>query len=415
MGQTFKKLTKIEQVISQAIRHLKIGLNSENVYFADSQGRFLADDLISDKNIPSFRKSAVDGYAITKNDGLTASKYSPKKLHVSSTVKIGSSTTITGSEGICLKVPTVAYIPGGFDTVVPRECVNFLDNNKIEIFQSFAIGKNIIEIGQDVKKGQFLLKKGHLLNPFDIAMLAQIQKITVKVVEKLKIAILPTGNELVTPDLARGEYKTIDTNTYMLRALCKAPWNEIYCEKPIQDIVGPLIKSLKKLLYANHIVITIGGTSVGEFDLVSLAPRKLKGLKMMIRGVNIQPGRPTGIAVVDGKPIFMLSGFPVACAVGFMALVKPLLYKIIGTKEYQTLIVRAKLQSRISSSLGLKGYVRVKVYKKGRGFLCETIAITGSSLLSSLMYANGFVIVPPESEGYEKDTEVDVHMLRSME
>jgi molybdopterin molybdotransferase len=415
MGQTFKKLTKIEQVISQAIRHLKIGLNSENVYFIDSQGRFLADDLISDKNIPSFRKSAVDGYAITKNDGLTASKYSPKKLHVTNTVKIGSSTTITGSEGICLKVPTGGYVPGGFDTVVPHEYVNFIDGNKIEIIQSFAIGKNIIEIGQDVKKGQFLLKKGRLLNPFDIAMLAQIQKLTVKVKEKLRIAILPTGNELVTPDLARGDFKTIDSNTHMLRALCKAPWNEIFCEKPIQDKVEPLIKSLKKLLNTNHIAITIGGSSVGEFDIVSLAPRELKGLKMMVRGINIQPGRPTGIAVVDGKPIFMLSGFPVACAVGFIALVKPLLYKIIGTEEYQTLIVRAKLKSRISSSLGLNGYVRVKVSKKGRGLLCEPIAVSGSSLLSSLMYANGFVIVPQESEGYEKDTEVDVHMLGSIE
>jgi len=408
MGYRFlKKLTKVDKAIALVSKKLMIKLGIEEISFDESLGRVLAEDVISDLDFPPVNKSAFEGYAIRGVDVLSASQYLPITLKVIGEVKIGESPTMKGAQGKAVKIATGAALPEGFDTVIPVEYVKSLDD-EIEVSKSFPIGDNVIQRGEDFKKGQIVLRKGKIIDPFDIGMLAQLKRIKVKVLEKLHIAIIPTGSEVIEPSDAGDVYKTINTNSYTLSALCKEPWIEPHRLKAVKDDIEALTKIIKSSIENHHALMITGGTSVGELDLVPEVVQKAGKVDLMIRGMGVQPGRPTGVAVINGKPIFMLSGFPAACVTGFIALVRPLLYKMVNALEPPRPVVKAILKSKVSSSLGVAKYVRVKVRRIGEKLFAEPVRVMGSSTLSSLTDANGFLIVPQESEGFDSDSEVEV-------
>ncbi|MCP8315218.1 MAG: molybdopterin molybdotransferase MoeA [archaeon] len=408
MGYRFlKKLTKVDKAIALVSKKLMIKLGIEEISFDESLGRVLAEDVISDLDFPPVNKSAFEGYAIRGVDVLSASQYLPITLKVIGEVKIGESPTMKGAQGKAVKIATGAALPDGFDTVIPVEYVKSLDD-EIEVSKSFPIGDNVIQRGEDFKKGQIVLRKGKIIDPFDIGMLAQLKRIKVKVLEKLHIAIIPTGSEVIEPSDAGDVYKTINTNSYTLSALCKEPWIEPHRLKAVKDDIEALTKIIKSSIENHHALMITGGTSVGELDLVPEVVQKAGKVDLMIRGMGVQPGRPTGVAVINGKPIFMLSGFPAACVTGFIALVRPLLYKMVNALEPPRPVVKAILKSKVSSSLGVAKYVRVKVRRIGEKLFAEPVRVIGSSTLSSLTDANGFLIVPQESEGFDSDSEVEV-------
>lgn len=408
-----KKLTKIDDAITLILKHLKIELGNEEIDFDESLGRVLAEDVISRIDIPPVNKSAVDGYAVKGVDLMSASRYSPLRLKVVKEIKIGERPS-KGAQG-AVKVATGAALPDGFDTIIPAEYVDLFEDDKIEVLRSFPIGDNVIQKGEDVKKGKVVLKKGRMINPFDIGMLAQLKKTKVRVLEKLRIVILPTGSEMIEPNEEGDLYKTVDTNAYTLSALCREPWMEAHHIKAVKDDLEALTKAIRSAIRNNHILITTGGTSVGELDLVPEAIQRAGSVKSMVRGIGIRPGRPTGVAVVDSKLVFMLSGFPTACIIGFIALVRPMLYKVIDASEPPKSIVRAILKSKVASSLGVASYVRVKVRRVGEELFAEPVRVMGSSSISSLTEANGFLIIPLESEGFDSGSEVQVHLYDSIQ
>ncbi|MCP8304712.1 MAG: molybdopterin molybdotransferase MoeA [archaeon] len=414
MGYRFlKKLTKVDDAIALVSKHLTIELGSEEINFDESLGRVLAEDVISRVDIPPVNKSAVDGYAVKGVDLLSASRYSPLRLKVVDEVKIGERPS-KGAQG-AVKVATGSALPDGFDTVIPAEYVDLIEDDEIEVLRSFPIGDNVIQRGEDVKKGKVVLKRGRIMNPFDIGMLAQLKKTRVRVLEKLRIAILPTGSEMIEPGEGGDLYKTVDTNAYTLSALCRESWMEAHHINAVKDDLETLTQAIRSAIRNNHVLITTGGTSVGELDLVPEAVQRAESVKSMVRGIGIRPGRPTGVAVVDGRLVFMLSGFPTACIVGFIALVRPLLYKVINAPEPPKPIVRAILKSKVASSLGVASYVRVKVGRVGEELFAEPVRVMGSSSISSLTEANGFLIIPPESEGFDSGSEVQIHLYDSIQ
>lgn len=415
MGYRFlKKLTTVDDAIVLTSKKLSIRLGIEYVNFDESLGRVLAEDIVSDFDEPLVDKSAFEGYAIRGADTLSASQYSPVKLKVIGEVRIGESPIMKGTQGKAVKIATGAALPDGFDTVVPVEYVKVLDD-EIELSKSFPIGDNIIKRGEDFKKGQIMMRKGKIIDPFDISMLAQLRKLKVKVLGKLRIAIIPTGNELIEPSELGDVYKTVNTNSYALSAFCKEPWMEPHRLKIVKDDLENLTKAIKSSIENHHVLIITGGTSVGELDLVPEAVQRAGKVDLMIRGIGIQPGRPTGVALVNGKPVFMLSGFPVACITGFIAIVRPLLYKMVNALEPPRPVVKAILESKVSSGLGVAKYVRVKVRRIGKKLFAEPIRVMGSSALSSLTEANGFLMVPPESEGFDGNSEVEVFLYNPIQ
>ncbi len=179
----------------------------------------------------------------------------------------------------------------------------------------------------------------------------------------------------------------------------------------LQEIKIKVQEGLKK----GDLVIVTGGTSVGETDLTSEAINACGKPGMLVHGIAIRPGKPTGLAVVDGKLVASLSGYPIAAIVGFEALVKPILARILGIHEDPMPMVKARATRRIVSSLGERTYVRVRVKKENGELLAYPIRATGSGIISSMIRANGFLIIPEDREGIDEDEEVEILLFRPLD
>lgn len=384
-------------------------LRPEIVTFNRATGRVLAEDIFSKLNVPPFNRSAVDGYAVRAKDIFGANAQRPVKLHIVGSVAIGSTTRLGIKDGETAKIMTGAMIPKGADAVVMVENTK-VTGKDIEIFASVTPGKNVSALGEDVRAGDLALKRGQALRPQDIGMLASTGNLRVQVFRKPKVGILATGGELREPSERLAPAKTTNTNSYSIAAsvlrCCGLPRIlGIVPDKP------ELIKRMLKKAALNDMVITSGGSSVGERDLVPDAIASIG--ELLFHGVAIRPGSPTAFGVVRDKPVFSLAGFPVAALVAFDMLARPALWVMQGLpSDYGYSRVYAKLTRRISSTLGRAEIVRVSLRGERGKFFAEPVATAGSSILSTMTRADGFIIVPEDVEGFEKGREVEVELYR---
>jgi molybdopterin molybdotransferase len=284
------------------------------------------------------------------------------------------------------------------------------NDKKIEVFAPVTPGKNVSARGEDIKVGELVLRCGQQLRPQDIGMLASTGKIRVRVSRRPKVAILATGSELRKPGKRLGKAEITDTNSYSLAAVVASCGGLPYRLGTIPDKPEPLRRVLRKAVNYD-MMLTSGGSSVGEHDIV---PDVIAGLgKLLFHGVAIRPGGPTAFGVVGDKPVFSLAGFPVATLVAFDMLVRPTLRRMQGLsadRGYPR--VRARLVRKVSSTLGRADIVRVQVRAEGSELVAEPIRVTGSSVLSSMTKADGFVIVPEDVEGFDEGSTVEVELYR---
>jgi molybdopterin molybdotransferase len=240
-----------------------------------------------------------------------------------------------------------------------------------------------------------------------LGLIAALGIVEVKVVEKPKIAILATGNELVEIGGKRREGQVFEVNRLILSALCRE-----LDVKPVdlgiaKDDVEEISQKIKKGFENADIIITTGGTSVGILDLVPEAVNKIGKPGVLVHGIAMRPAMPTALAVADGKPVIILSGNPVAAMVGFEVFARPLICRMLGLKKEESrLIVKAKTTKRVSTALGRKTFVRVHVFQHNGEFFAEPISARGSGIISTMTRANGYVVVPENREGLEKGESV---------
>ena len=404
----FTQYTRLADAIKIVLSKVK-PLKSEIVTFNRATGRVLAEDVFSTVNVPAFDRSAVDGYAVRAQDTFGASAQRPVKLHIVGSVTIGSTTRLSIRVGETAKIMTGAMMPKGADAVIMLENTRMIGKD-IEIFASVTPGKNVSALGEDVRAGDPVLKCGQVLRPQEIGMLASTGNLRVKVFRKPKVGILATGSELKEPSERLAPAKTTNTNSYSIAA------SVLKCGG-LPKILGivpdkpELIKRMLKKAALNDMVITSGGSSVGEYDLVPDAIANMG--ELLFHGVAIRPGSPTAFGVVQEKPVFSLSGFPVAALVAFDMLARPALWVMQGLPpDYSYPCVKAKLTRRVSSTLGRAEIVRVSLRSERGKFFAEPVATAGSSILSTMTRADGFIVVPEDVEGFEKGREVKVELYR---
>lgn len=384
-------------------------LGSESVPFDRALGRVLAEDAISKVNVPPFDRSAVDGYAVRASDTFGASAQRSVKLRLIGSIMTGSPARLRIRKGGAVKIMTGAQMPKGADAVVMVEYTKARDKN-IKVFTSLTPNKNVSGKGEDVRAGEVVLKRGQVLRPQDIGMLAGTGNLWVRLVRRPKVAILATGGELRKPGKHLPPAKITDANSYSLAAAVVGCGGEPKLLGIVPDKLN-LVQDAIGRAAANDLVLISGGSSVGERDLVPDAITKLG--KLLFHGVAIRPGGPTAFGTVRNKPVFALAGFPVATLVAFGMLVRPALWVMQGlSPDHGRSCVSAKLTRKISSTLGRADVVRVKLISKGERLLAEPLRITGSSILSSMTRADGFVVVPENIEGFEKGCEVGVELYR---
>jgi len=399
----FERLTNVDEALSIFLKALKPKrLRSVSIPIEEALGRVTVKNITAPTNLPLFDRSAVDGYAVRAQDTFEASQFKPKTLQL-----INESSV---SEGQAKQVWTGNPLPKGADAVIMLEHTRAM-KDKIKVIATLTPGENVSKRGEDVHKGDVAVELGTRLQAHHVGLLAALGISHVDVVEKPQVAILSTGNELVELDKKPQPNQIIDSNQYIISGLVTElgaqPIN-LGIARDNQDEIGAKIS---EGLAKADVVITTGGTSVGAPDLVPIVVNKLGKPGVVVHGIALRPGMPTALAVLKGKPVFVLSGYPVAATIGFEVFARPVILKLLGIEHESRPLLKAKLTRRVSGVLGRRVYLRVNVFKRDNDFFAEPVRTKGSGLLTTMTKANGYVIIPEDREGLEQGETVLVHLF----
>jgi len=316
-------MISFEEAYRIVMNHVTV-LPSERVNMMDSLGRILADDIISDVDMPPFNKSAVDGFACRMAD-------KNHDLEVIETIPAGKTPEFMVSEGKCSRIMTGAMLPEGSDCVIMVEDTQILDNGMMRPAKKQE-SLNICYQGEDIKAGDKVLSTGTLIKPQHIAVLAAAGAVNPKVSKQIHVGILSTGDELMEPEHIPSASKIRNTNAYQLMAQVTAAGAIPQYGGIAADTEISLSAMLSDSLDRNDVVLLTGGVSMGEFDYVPAAMENLD-IEILFKSVAVQPGRPTVFGKWGNQFIFGLPGNPVSSFVLFEVLVKPFLLKMMGSRE----------------------------------------------------------------------------------
>ena len=411
----FKEATRIEEARRIFYEALPtISLSSETISLQGSLNRILAEDVGADASVPAFEKSAMDGYAVVAEDTFGSSQTNPSLLKLVGESKIGELPTKTLRKGETIAIATGAPVPQGADAVVMVENTKRLHTGDVETYAAVTPGENISHIGEDVKQGTVVLERGRKLKPPDLGLLVALGRETVSVVRRPKVAILSTGNE-VSKSGPVTSGRIVDVNRPVLMAMVEECGGVPLDLGIAKDDAEEISKKLKRGLTSADLVLVTAGTSVGKGDLVPDVINALGKPGMLVHGIAMRPSLPTGLAVVNGKPIVSLPGLPVSAMIAFSTFVQPLILRMLGTEQDPQPKIRARATKRIVGVPGFRTFIRVLVREKEGKLSVEPLRAPGSGILTTLTRANGMIVVPENVEGYDEGAEVEVQLFRPVE
>jgi molybdopterin molybdotransferase len=400
----FQELTSVDDAQQKFFNAVEIEtLKTVAVPLHSALNRVLAQEIVADMDLPRSDRSAVDGYAVKAQDTIGANQFSPKTFEIIDKDVVKSKQT--------MQVWTGSLIPKGANAVVMLEDIK-RTGHKIGVWSPTTPGQNVSKKGEDIQKGEIALERGTRLKPQHLGLLAALGIVKFRVFEKPRIAILATGNELAQVGSKLQENQVFDVNRIVLSAMCRQLGAEPLDLGTARDDADEISRKIKLGLVRAGLVITSGGTSVGGSDLVPEAVNRIGKPGIVVHGVAMRPAMPTALAAIDGKPIVILPGNPVAAMVGFEVFARPLVCRMLGLEHAEPrFVTQARMNRRIATTLGRRTFVRVHVFEKGGEFLAEPISARGSSLISTMTKANGYVVAPENREGLEKGELVSVQLF----
>ncbi len=408
----FQNVVKIDdalQTFFSAVGNPAIPLERVNV--PKAVDRILGEDIVAISDIPSMDLSVMDGYAVRSDDVQSASENRPVVLEVVGESRIGEVCKSEVKAGQSLAVATGTMIPSGADTVVMVERTAKLSGNQVSIHAPASPGQNIWKKGEDVAAGMQVLNRGRRLRVEDVGILRRLGFSRVRVVRKPRIAIFSTGNELVDYPRKADRGKIVDINRPILFAMVRELGAEPVDLGIARDRKNEIMRILRKSVKSCAVTVVSAGSSVGERDLVPMCINELGRPGMLVHGVAMRPSLPTGLGIVNGKPILSLPGFPVSAIIAFRVFGRPLIAKLMGTSEPTDHVVKAVLTEQITGPLGYRTFVRVMVRKTTEGLVAEPLKFQRSSVLMSMVAANGIVTIPEGLTEYEAGKVVDVSII----
>jgi molybdopterin molybdotransferase len=399
----FEKLTNVDNALFMFLRELKlVRLGVDRVHVSEALGRVVAESVVAPIDLPPFDRSAMDGYAVKASDTFGASQFEPRLL------KLTEKDTV--NEGEAKQAWTGGLLPKGADAVVMLERTRKVENG-IAVLAAVTPGENVSKRGEDIREGEVVVKAGVRLLPQHLGLLAGLGITHVNVAKKPKVALLSTGNELVELGQKTEPNQVVNVNELILSAMCKQLGAEPVSLGIARDDLNEICSRIAEGLRKADVVVTTGGTSVGYADLVPIAVNKLGNPGVIVHGVAMRPAMPTALAIVQGKPVFVLSGYPVAAMFGFEVFVRPTILKLLGVEDEPRPMLRARLTRRVASALGRRVYLRVYVFQREGEFFAKPIRTRGSGVLTTMTKANGYVVIPEDREGLEEGEPVVVHLF----
>jgi molybdopterin molybdotransferase len=413
-------LISVEQALDKVLEHIEV-LGAEESPILGCLGQVLAEDVISEINIPPLDNSAMDGYAVRAADAKGASPKSPRILHVIDTVVAGSISKTKVEPGTAIKIMTGAPIPKGADAIVKFEDTDQSgrekDSSEIGILTEVTPGQDVRRSGEDVAKDSPVLKKGTLVRPAEVGILASLGRSTVKVFRRPIVAILATGDEVVdiTQSLPKG--KIYNSNSYSLAALVMRYGGIPQILGIAADVEDSLLNRLHLGLDADMLV-TSGGVSLGDYDIVRDVLAK-EG-EIVFWRVKQKPGKPLAFGMINALaegggvrkiPLFGLAGNPVSAMLNFELFARPAMLKMMGRKKLEKPVIEAIMEEPIKNTDGRRIFARAVVRKRDGKYFARLTGPQGSGILTSMTLANGLVIVSEDRPGVKKGDSVPVIML----
>jgi molybdopterin molybdotransferase len=375
-------------------------LSAESVPLLESAGRVLARPVTAEVDVPGFPRSAMDGYALRGEESFGASGYDPIRLRVVGLSLPGNPFGGSLSAGEAVRIMTGAPVPEGADAVIKAEVCEEADGF-VSISESVAPRKNVGVIGEDIRRGDAVLKAGRRLRPQDAGLLSSIGCAEISCVRRPRIRLVVTGDELLPAGSRPAGSQIVDSNSVVLRALVARDGGvslpfEILPDQP---------ERIREAMAQDdaEVVLVSGGTSVGQEDH---APRLLSELgELVFHGISMRPSSPTGIGRIGERFVFLLPGNPVSCLAAYEFFAGPTIRALGGrSRRWPHRRQSLPLARKISSEIGRTDYVRVAV----ENGLATPLATAGASILSSTVRAAGAVIVPRELEGMPEGASVEI-------
>lgn len=388
----FKERTRVDTALERFLDAVVPVDRTTTIPTADADGRVLAEPGSAERSVPHYTRAAMDGYAVRAADTFGATARSPVGLDEADRVRPGTA----------VRVHTGSVLPDGADAVVPIEGVETTSGG-LDITTAVVEGANVGPAGEDVAAGTTLFESGHQLEPADLALLIAAGRATVSVAARPRIEVIPTGDELVRSDPEPGE--VVETNGLMVARYVERWGGDAIYRDVVPDDRSSLQSAIERGLDADAIVTT-GGSSVGERDLVPDIVDDLGDLR--VHGIAIQPGHPGALGVVDGTPVALLPGYPVACLVNAVQFLRPAVYRLGHGKTPAHPTTVAPLHRKVASEPGVRTFVRVRLAHSDDGPEAVPIRAGGAGVLSSVTRADGWVVVPESSEGLEAGETVTV-------
>jgi molybdenum cofactor synthesis domain-containing protein len=409
----FRKLVSVDEaqrILAQNYVPKPVGI--EVVSLSQAYGRVLVRDVASQFDIPPFNRSTVDGYAVRAEDTFGAEEEHPIKLRLVGQVSVGKAPRLKIRKGALAEIVTGAPIPDGANAVIMIEYTERMGKS-VTVRQAVTIGENVMKAGSDIRKGEVVLGRDTVLSTYEIGALAAIGCAQVEVYKRPRVAVFSTGAEVVEPGKPLTSGKIFDINAHALSASVLECGGEPLNMGIVQDEPEKVKAALQKALKTADLLITSGGVSVGPTDIIPKVLDTLGKPGVIVYGVAVRPGKPTTIAVVNGKPMFSLPGHPTSSLFIFHLFVRQILLRMAGRRVEQPIIMKANVTERFFSSRGRRTYITVTLKKERSGRIVASPASAGlSGAITTLSKADGFVVIHESQQFIEKDATVNVELFK---
>ncbi len=398
----------VEEALGRILEAVRV-LEPERVPALEATGRVLAEEVTADRDIPPLTNAAMDGYAVRGADVAQAGA----RLRVVGEVAAGHLSAVAVGPGEAVRIMTGAPVPDGADTVVRFEDTQ-PEGEWVRVTRAYSTGKNVRAAGEDVHAGQVVMRPGKVLRPQEIGMLAAVGHLEVLVIRRPRVAILATGDEVVPPESVPGPGQIRDANSYTVAAQVRTFGGVPLLLGVARDREELVRRGIREALARRaDFIITSGGVSVGDFDLVKQVLAAAG--EMRFWSLNMKPGRPLAFGVIRSAagdvPLLGLPGNPVAAMLSVELFARPAMLKMQGLPLRPRRTVTARLTEPIERKDGRRHYLRVRLRRTEGGYEATLTGDQGSGILNSLVLADGVAVIPEEADHLPAGAAVEVILL----
>ena len=383
-------------------------LAGEQVALTAARGRVLGETILAPRDVPPFRNSAMDGYAVRSADVAAARADRAVRLRVAETVAAGAVASQPVASGVAIRIMTGAPMPDGADAVVRVEDTSE-SGDGVDVRVGVTAGANVRNAGEDLRAGDTVLEPGRVLRPADIGLLASLGLAMVRVMRRARVAILSTGDELVEVGQPLGPGQIVNSNAYTLAAAVEEAGGEAVLMGVVRD-QPELIRAAFATAITADLVLSTGGVSVGSFDYVRPMLAEL-GYRERFWKVAQKPGKPLTFGLCGPTPVFGLPGNPVSSLVCFYLYVLPALRTMMGLERVHLPSTAATLAATVTKTTGLTEFVRCSLEGAPDAYRARSTGTQSSGVLRSLSLGYGLIVGPPDADVLPAGARVRVVML----